>query len=154
MLQIPVPQVHAWSALVDNRVGSEYIIMEEAPGTKLGDVWDALPLEERVAITEDLVSIEKKFLSISFTRFELATNFGPISSTTNPSYSYGNLYYSSDHVRGAATAEVVGHVDQEIRSEIMQRFTVGPVVNRGFWSKERSIMKDIDRGPCTLSHLF
>ncbi|KAL1962037.1 hypothetical protein VTN77DRAFT_623 [Rasamsonia byssochlamydoides] len=36
VLEIPTPQVYAWSAHANNSVGSEYIVMEEAPGTKLG----------------------------------------------------------------------------------------------------------------------
>ena len=71
MLQIPIPRVHAWSARVDNPVGAEYIIMEEATGTKLEDVWDELPLEDRIAVMKDLVSIENKLLSVSFSRYEL-----------------------------------------------------------------------------------
>lgn len=68
MLQIPAPQVHAWSPHVDNPVGAEYIIMEEAVGTKLEDVWHDLSLEDRLKIVEDLVSIESKLLSVSFSR--------------------------------------------------------------------------------------
>lgn len=45
--------------------------MEEAAGTKLEDVWDELPLEERIAIMKDLVSIENKLLSVSFGRYGL-----------------------------------------------------------------------------------
>ncbi|KAM5470689.1 Phosphotransferase enzyme [Microsporum audouinii] len=70
VLQIPVPRVHAWSARVDNPVGAEYIIMEEASGAKLEDVWDDLSLEDRIAIMKDLVSIESKLLSVSFSRYE------------------------------------------------------------------------------------
>jgi hypothetical protein len=64
VLQIPVPQVHAWSTRADNPVGAEYIIMEEALGTKLEDVWDTLSLEDRIAIMKDLVLIENKLLSV------------------------------------------------------------------------------------------
>lgn len=44
--------------------------MEEAAGTKLEDVWDDLSIEDRVAIMKDLVSIENKLLSVSFSRYE------------------------------------------------------------------------------------
>ncbi|EGC45615.1 conserved hypothetical protein [Histoplasma capsulatum var. duboisii H88] len=57
---IPVPQVYAWNLHIDS---AEYIIMEEAPGTKLEDVWDHLPLEDRIAIMKDLLLIENKLLS-------------------------------------------------------------------------------------------
>lgn len=67
-----MPQVHTWSACVDNPVGAEYIIMEEALGTKLEDVWAELPLEDRISIMKDLVLIENKLLSVSFNRYELS----------------------------------------------------------------------------------
>lgn len=45
--------------------------MEEAAGTKLEDVWDKLPLEDRITIMKDLVVIEKKLLSLSFSKYRL-----------------------------------------------------------------------------------
>ncbi|OJD27490.1 hypothetical protein ACJ73_01103 [Blastomyces percursus] len=130
VLRIPVPHVHAWSAHVDNPVGAEYIIMEEASGTKLEDVWDKLPLEDRIAIMKNLVLIENKLLSVSFSN-------------------YGNLYYSSEPISSATAAEVVNDTSPEIKSEVKRRFYIGPVVDRDFWSKERSVM-NIDRGPWKL----
>lgn len=53
---------------MNNPVGSEYIIMEEAPGVKLEDVWSDLPLEQKIAITKDLITLEKKMISVSFNR--------------------------------------------------------------------------------------
>lgn len=44
-------------------------------------------------------------------------------------------------------AEAIGDVSTEVKNSIAQRFVIGPTVERGFWSKERSDM-DIDRGPC------
>ena len=149
-MQIPVPQIYAWSARVDNPVGAEYIIMEEAPGTKLEDVWDGLPLADRIAIMKDLISIEKKLLSISFSRYEAAPT---LDHETYSRLSYGNLYYSNELVGGAVIAEVVGDVFSEVKSDVSKRFVIGPVVESGFWSKERSSM-DIDRGPCMLSDCF
>lgn len=52
-----------------NPVQSEYIIMEEAAGVQLSQVWDTLPLKTKLEIVKDLVNIEKKLLSISFTRY-------------------------------------------------------------------------------------
>lgn len=43
--------------------------MEEAAGTKLEDVWDKLPLEDRIAIMKDIVLIENKLLSVSFSKY-------------------------------------------------------------------------------------
>lgn len=44
--------------------------MEEATGTKLEDVWDNLSLEDRIGIMKDLVLVENKLLSVSFSRYE------------------------------------------------------------------------------------
>lgn len=43
--------------------------MEEAPGTQLSEVWDDIDISDKTSISEDLVEIEKKLLSVSFTRF-------------------------------------------------------------------------------------
>jgi hypothetical protein len=50
-------------------VEAEYIIMEEAPGTQLEDVWDSKTISDKTNIVKGLVEIEKKLLSVSFTRF-------------------------------------------------------------------------------------
>ncbi|KAH8429192.1 uncharacterized protein LDX57_006861 [Aspergillus melleus] len=50
VLNIPTPEVYAWCANCDNPVRSEYIIMQEAPGVKLEDVWHEFPLEKKVGI--------------------------------------------------------------------------------------------------------
>ncbi|QSS62207.1 hypothetical protein I7I51_04384 [Histoplasma capsulatum] len=48
----------------------------EAPGTKLEDVWDHLPLEDRIVIMKDLLLIENKLLSVSFSCKD-QPSFGP-----------------------------------------------------------------------------
>ena len=48
---------------------AEYIIMEEAPGTQLEDVWDNKTISGKTGIVKGLVEIEKKLLSVSFARF-------------------------------------------------------------------------------------
>jgi len=63
-----VPRVLAWSANASNTVGREYIIMEEAAGAQIANSWESFDIRSRLAIMEDLVSIEKKLLSVSFTR--------------------------------------------------------------------------------------
>ncbi len=68
ILKIPVPKVFAWSSAADNPVESEYILMEEAPGTCLAESWEGMRLDSKAKIIEDLVAIEKKLLSMSFTQ--------------------------------------------------------------------------------------
>lgn len=49
-------------------------------------------------------------------------------------------------------AELVGSAPPELKEQVRRRFTIGPVVVRDFWSRERSEM-DIDRGPCIIVRL-
>lgn len=42
--------------------------MEEATGTQLGEIWDEMELHDKLKIVDDIVAIERKFLSLSFTR--------------------------------------------------------------------------------------
>ncbi|KAL4812746.1 kinase-like domain-containing protein [Aspergillus spinulosporus] len=102
ILQIPTPKVFAWSADACNPVRSEYIIMEEAAGVKLDDIWDDLSLEQRIMIMKDLISLEKKMASIYFN-------------------SYGNLYYANETIPGALTAEVVGDVPADVKNTVMRK---------------------------------
>lgn len=69
MLGLPVPKVICWSAHANNPVESEYIIMEEANGTQLGELWDDMKLREKRRIVKDILGIQKKLLSVSFTLF-------------------------------------------------------------------------------------
>jgi hypothetical protein len=57
--------------------------MAEAAGRQVADSWHTMELEDKVAIMKDLVSIEKKVLSISFTWYAVAAgsvrpNGGPL----------------------------------------------------------------------------
>ncbi|KAH6690267.1 kinase-like domain-containing protein [Leptodontidium sp. MPI-SDFR-AT-0119] len=127
VLNIPVPKVFAWSAAANNPVDAEYIIMEEAPGIQLEDVWDSKTISDKTEIVKGLVEIEKKLLSVSFTR-------------------YGNIYFASDAFPGCEAAKVVGDISAELKGVVEKRFVIGPVVDRDFWNGKRASMA-IDRGP-------
>ncbi|KAB8225702.1 kinase-like domain-containing protein [Aspergillus novoparasiticus] len=127
VLKIPTPRVFAWNTDANHPVGSEFIIMEEAPGVKLEDVWSDLDLEEKVVIMDDLVALEKRLLSISLNR-------------------YGSLYYADENIPGAVAAEAIGDIPTEVKRTVLSRFAIGPVAERGFWNKERAKMS-LDRGP-------
>jgi hypothetical protein len=66
ILNIPVPRVLAWSATDQNPVQAEYIIMEEARGSQLHEVWQDLPLRRKSDIIREFVDVERKLLSVSF----------------------------------------------------------------------------------------
>ncbi|KAH9879800.1 hypothetical protein J1614_001824 [Plenodomus biglobosus] len=59
VLDIPVPKVLAWSGRIDNSVQSEYILMEEAIGTQLGEIWEEMELSSKLKIVDEIVTIEK-----------------------------------------------------------------------------------------------
>jgi hypothetical protein len=42
--------------------------MEEACGTSLGEVWEDMRIDSKDKIVKDIVSIEQKLLSVSFSR--------------------------------------------------------------------------------------
>lgn len=63
-----MPKVLSWSGEAENPVESEYILMEEATGNQLGEVWDEMELHDKLKVVDDIVAIERKLLSLSFTR--------------------------------------------------------------------------------------
>ncbi|EGE04025.1 phosphotransferase enzyme family protein [Trichophyton equinum CBS 127.97] len=127
MLKIPVPKVLAWSSCSDNSVGAEYIIMEEAKGTQLSQMWDEMKLHDRSEIIDDIVSIEQKLLSVTFGW-------------------YGSLYFAKDAFPGCQPADISGDIAQGIKDEVRKQFVIGPTTRREFWEKERALM-NLDRGP-------
>ncbi|RHZ63467.1 phosphotransferase family protein [Aspergillus thermomutatus] len=130
ILHVPVPKVLAWNATVDsaNRVGAEYIIMEHAPGKNLADHWADMDLEHKVQTMKDIVTIQQKLLSVRFP-------------------AYGCLFFSNDAPPDSHPATVKGDkLSQELRENIAEQFSIGPVVDTEFWRNERGDM-DIDRGP-------
>ena len=66
VLNLPVPRVLAWSATDQNPVQAEYIIMEEASGSQLHEVWQDLSLRRKCEIVREFVDVERKLLSVSF----------------------------------------------------------------------------------------
>lgn len=83
---IPVPQVYTYSSTDDNPVGSEYIVMEKAPGKPLTSRWFELTPRERVSLVVSFVEIEKKLFDIPFG-------------------SYGSLYYK-DNLPSSSRADL------------------------------------------------
>lgn len=71
VLNIPVPMVLAWSATDQNPVQAEYIIMDEARGSPLHEVWEDLPLRSKCDVVREFVDLERKLLSVSFNKYAL-----------------------------------------------------------------------------------
>lgn len=51
-------------------MGSEYIIMEEATGRQLQELWDEMAPGSKLEIMKEVVSIETKMLSVSFSQYD------------------------------------------------------------------------------------
>ncbi|RAH45621.1 phosphotransferase family protein [Aspergillus brunneoviolaceus CBS 621.78] len=132
ILGVPTPHVYAWNADVGNPVGSEYIIVKEASGTKLEDLWNDYSLEEKFAVMKDLVQLERKMLQVPLNR-------------------YGSLYYAGANIRGAVPADTCAEIPTELKDTIRRRFVIGPLAERYYWSKERAEMT-LDRGPWKQPH--
>ncbi|KAF1918998.1 kinase-like domain-containing protein [Ampelomyces quisqualis] len=121
ILDIPVPKVRAWSATDRNPVQAEYIIMEEAKGSQLHEVWDDLSLRTKCNIVREIVDIEKRLLSVSFDKL-------------------GSLYFQDSGITGCEPA-IVTNGRQDVISRIKSRYCIGPITRREFWERQRSDMQ-------------
>jgi hypothetical protein len=72
--------------------------------------------------------------------------------TLTENHSYGNLYFKDDAFPGCENAEVIGEVPDSIKKVVEDRFVIGPVVDQGFWHRERASMS-INRGPCEIYYI-
>ncbi|KAF8519327.1 kinase-like domain-containing protein [Hysterangium stoloniferum] len=131
VLRLPVPRVITWSGAKRNhlnRVGADYIIMEEVPGVRLGHRWTKLEHASDVRpIMYTLMDVESKFESLRFSRI-------------------GSLYFKEDvSAELQAVPLLSGDVDIHTR-EFSERYRVGPLINPQWWRGERIHMA-LDRGP-------
>ncbi|KAL8714703.1 MAG: hypothetical protein Q9225_006528 [Loekoesia sp. 1 TL-2023] len=125
-LDIPVPKVFAWASRIDgdNPVGAEYIIMEKAQGESLASRWLSLSTKELAEIVKEVVEVESRLFSARFAE-------------------YGSLYYKEDLEEKFREDKIR---DQNDMGLLPDRFRIGPVVTRSFWTDGRSQMP-LDRGP-------
>ncbi|KAI1977055.1 hypothetical protein LOZ53_002478 [Ophidiomyces ophidiicola] len=127
---IPVPKVLAWSSNSSNKVGSEYILMEKAPGVQLWNRWPKMNGSSKLAIIEHLVKLESQFGSIEF----------PCS---------GSLYFRDEIKDINASTPLSKELDPR------QSYCVGPTVNSSWHYELHPGASSIERdnsGPwCSLS---
>ncbi|RAL14078.1 aminoglycoside phosphotransferase family protein [Aspergillus homomorphus CBS 101889] len=109
---VPVPKVYDWSATANNPVGSEYIIMEEVAGTQLDQVWKELTPDSKLAIMKEIVSIELRLSSISFSQYV-------------PLLYMGASNFANDSVEGPVLAEITSDVPAELKEVVAEKFTIG-----------------------------
>ncbi|KAI7710514.1 hypothetical protein KC353_g9655 [Hortaea werneckii] len=127
VLDIPVPEVIAWDGETANAAGCEYILMEGAKGESLGAIWSSMQLEEKFKIVDEVVAVQKKLQSVTFSRF-------------------GSLYYKSDAVGYSTNIDINGSLPPSAKRYAEDRFVIGPLAEKSFWEPEQ-IDSAIDRGP-------
>lgn len=146
ILEIPVPRVLAWSATDKNPVQSEYIIMEEAGGHQLHEVWPQLPLRKRCDIIREFVDVEAKLLSVSFEKcVSTYPNRETIIGVTYDMDRLGSLYLKESDVAGCEPA-IVTTGPQHVIGHVESTYCIGPVARREFWANQRSELEY--HGPC------
>jgi hypothetical protein len=121
VLRLRVPRVITWSGAKGdgiNRVGANYIIMEEVQGVRLGQRWmqfeegrDVLP------IMNSLVNLEAQFETLRFSQI-------------------GSLYFKDDVAEHLQAIPLLsGNTDPTIQ-KLSERYRVGPLVDRQWWRGE------------------
>lgn len=123
--------------------------MAEVEGSLLEEIWDQLPLEERIPILDDLVAVERKLSSVFLNRYSLCPDSIFILSLLFyvDLNRFGSIYFASENVPGAVPVEITGVVAADANDHVKQRYSISPVTDADFWRKERATM-EIDRGPC------
>ncbi|KAL8815880.1 MAG: hypothetical protein Q9223_005034 [Gallowayella weberi] len=67
ILGLPVPKIHTWSSKPNaNTIGTEFIVMDKAPGVELQHVWQGLDHNQKYDIVEAVVKLETKLKSSTF----------------------------------------------------------------------------------------
>ncbi|GIK05573.1 hypothetical protein Aspvir_009686 [Aspergillus viridinutans] len=115
IIGLPVPRVLSWSCDPSNPVGSEYIIMEKAKGTPLGDVWYQLPSPSKHKYIRQVVELEAKIVSVPFP-------------------GHGCIYYAQDLPTAYSKSQL------SLGGDDSKKFCIGPVVDPVFWSDGRAEM--------------
>ncbi|RMX77729.1 hypothetical protein D0869_09650 [Hortaea werneckii] len=127
VLDIPVPRVIAWDGETANAAGCEYILMEEAKGESLGAIWSDVELDEKFKIVEEVVAVQKKLQSVTFSRF-------------------GSLYNKSDAAEYSTNIDIDGSFAPSTKKYAENRFVIGPLAEKSFWQLEQT-HSAVDRGP-------
>ncbi|KAG9035568.1 Phosphotransferase enzyme [Tulasnella sp. JGI-2019a] len=128
ILEIPVPKVLAWSSRASSTaVAAEFILMELVEGVTVDQRTETLEVPtEAKALMEDVVDLHSKFLQ------------APLSQI-------GSIYYKEDVPEALRDRPFYADgYDGDERAS--QRFRVGPMVTREFWSADKASL-DVDRGP-------
>ncbi|KAK9252082.1 hypothetical protein V1507DRAFT_462610 [Lipomyces tetrasporus] len=131
-----IPEVISWCPTADNPLEREYILMEFiSPNYQnkryenLMQSWDPMgsSVLERATVLKVIVSLMDKILA---TRFS----------------SFGSLYFTED-----VSPDLQNKLPYEVEedNELVDRWRIGPTVEKKFWQPGLDEAGTIDRGPCT-----
>ena len=130
-VELPVPQVFAWSDNSDNPVGCEYIVMEEASGKPLNCVWSTMEIKEKFTVVDEILSVQKRLLAAGRT-------FS----------GFGSLYFADD------ASKLDFRQQLPVTATQSSRFCVGPLAHQHF-TGPALIASDVNCGPCKpLCHIY
>jgi hypothetical protein len=110
-----------------NPVRTEYMLMEEAKGTQLSEIWDDIELESKLKIVDEVIEIQSKFLSA-------------------PLAQYGNLYFADQSPPEAKSAELLGDVSESTKEKVKEKFAIGRATRPAVKTSQRYSMV-ANRGP-------
>ncbi|KAH9882738.1 hypothetical protein J1614_000103 [Plenodomus biglobosus] len=125
--EIPVPEVYAYSMTAENDVGTEYVLMEKAPGVCLSSRW--LDLKEK-----EMRNIAHSFMQIETKLFEL-----PFSAT-------GSIYFKK--YLDVLAPHLQAPLYKEGNSSETSQFCIGPIADYMFWYGRKKGL-ELNRGPWT-----
>lgn len=132
VLNIPAPRVSTWSGAQRNcvnRVGTDYIIMEDVAGVRLGLRWaEFLHSDEVNPILTSLLDVEAKFQQLRFSHI-------------------GSLYYLKEDVSESLQSlpPFSNNKDATV-TQLSERYRIGPLIDRLSWRGEQARL-NLDRGP-------
>lgn len=123
ILNLPVPRAYAWSSgASENPLGAEYILTEKQDGVVLTDVWDTIKGKQKVRILDQVVDMEKRLTTTSFSKF-------------------GSLYYKDDLPENSDSTSL--YIDSTGKEMWSEKFDIGP----SFFEFGRGEF-GIERAPC------
>ncbi|KAK9479014.1 hypothetical protein V1514DRAFT_329682 [Lipomyces japonicus] len=130
--KLQVPEVISWSPTADNPLESEYVLLElidtsSGGYTNLMRKWDPIggTVKERALVIKSIIDQLEKLLATRFNAF-------------------GSLYFTDD-VTGELQSRLP-YSDEEDAS-LIDRWRIGPTVEKSFWLPGIDEVDTIDRGP-------
>lgn len=122
-----IPSVIAWSPTKENRLESEYMILDYVKGEALMKSWlpGSLDVKAKSGVIQPLVNFMNQISSIKFNK-------------------YGSLYFSQDVAKELQTDLPY---DGETDPELIDRWRIGPTVESRFWKGLSAQTGSQFRGP-------